>query len=154
MPRFFYAQLRDRLDLRHNHLSFRFRLRPDHALVYSWPNSEDTCSYISLGKHCQIMFLRTFGSRRPPTCIFMYRKRRRSEYRRRNYPTSWNSTCREQFLLWYLLNRYRVSYNTRQAPVHLTFPCDFELFITWNDALGHYKKALNSRRPETDGNKP
>ena len=29
--------------------------------------SENTCSYNSLGKHCQIMFLRTFGSRRPPT---------------------------------------------------------------------------------------
>jgi hypothetical protein len=43
------------------------RLRPDHALVYSWPDSEDTCSHISRGKHCQIMFLRTFGSRRPPT---------------------------------------------------------------------------------------
>jgi hypothetical protein len=32
--------------------------------------SENTCSYNSLGKHCQIMFLRTFGGRRPPTpCI-------------------------------------------------------------------------------------
>jgi hypothetical protein len=41
--------------------------RLDHTLVYSWPNSEDTCSHISLGKHCQIMFLRTFGSRRPLT---------------------------------------------------------------------------------------
>jgi hypothetical protein len=29
--------------------------------------SENTCSYNSLGKHCQIMFLRTFGGRRPPT---------------------------------------------------------------------------------------
>jgi hypothetical protein len=28
---------------------------------------ENTCSYNSLGKHCQIMFLRTFGGRRPPT---------------------------------------------------------------------------------------
>jgi hypothetical protein len=44
-----------------------FRLRPDCALVYSWSDSEDTCSHISLGKQCQIMFLRTFGSRRPPT---------------------------------------------------------------------------------------
>jgi hypothetical protein len=35
MLKLFYAQLRDRLDLRHNHLSFRFMLRPDHALVYS-----------------------------------------------------------------------------------------------------------------------
>jgi hypothetical protein len=33
--------------------------------------SEDTCSHISLGKHCQIMFLRTFGSRRPPTTGIM-----------------------------------------------------------------------------------
>ena len=29
--------------------------------------SENTCSYNSLGKHYQIMFLRTFGGRRPPT---------------------------------------------------------------------------------------
>jgi hypothetical protein len=26
-----------------------------------------------LGKHCQIMFLRTFGSRRPPTETFVLR---------------------------------------------------------------------------------
>jgi hypothetical protein len=35
--------------------------------------SENTCSHNPLGKHCQIMFLRTFGGRRPPTefiCIF------------------------------------------------------------------------------------
>jgi hypothetical protein len=32
--------------------------------------SENTCSYNSLGKHCQIMFLRTFGGRRPPTVNF------------------------------------------------------------------------------------
>jgi hypothetical protein len=31
--------------------------------------SENTCSYNSLGKHCQIMFLRTFGGRRPPTLV-------------------------------------------------------------------------------------
>jgi hypothetical protein len=24
----------------------------------------------------------------------------------------------------------RIPYNTRQAPVHLPFPCDFKLFIT------------------------
>ena len=29
--------------------------------------SENTCSHNPLGKHCQIMFLRTFGGRRPPT---------------------------------------------------------------------------------------
>jgi hypothetical protein len=29
--------------------------------------SEGTCSCITLQKHCQITFLRTFGSRRPPT---------------------------------------------------------------------------------------
>jgi hypothetical protein len=29
--------------------------------------SEGTCSWITLQKHCQITFLRTFGSRRPPT---------------------------------------------------------------------------------------
>jgi hypothetical protein len=32
--------------------------------------SENTCSYNSLGKHCQIMFLRTFGGRRPPTVAY------------------------------------------------------------------------------------
>jgi hypothetical protein len=47
--------------------SVPLKLRLDHTLVYSWPDFEDTCSHISLGKHCQIMFLRTFGSRRPPT---------------------------------------------------------------------------------------
>jgi hypothetical protein len=31
--------------------------------------SEGTCSCIILQKHCQIMFLRTFGSRRPPTIL-------------------------------------------------------------------------------------
>ena len=29
--------------------------------------SKNTCSHNPLGKHCQIMFLRTFGGRRPPT---------------------------------------------------------------------------------------
>jgi hypothetical protein len=31
---------------------------------------ENTCSHNPLGKHCQIMFLRTFGGRRPPTGVF------------------------------------------------------------------------------------
>jgi hypothetical protein len=48
-------------------LSIPAKLRLNHALVYPQPDSEDTCSHVSLGKHCQIMFLRTFGSRRPPT---------------------------------------------------------------------------------------
>jgi hypothetical protein len=34
--------------------------------------SENTCSYNSLGKHCQIMFLRTFGGRRPPTDMLAF----------------------------------------------------------------------------------
>jgi hypothetical protein len=34
--------------------------------------SENTCSYNSLGKHCQIMFLRTFGGRRPPTLAVFF----------------------------------------------------------------------------------
>jgi hypothetical protein len=35
--------------------------------------SENTCSHNPLGKHCQIMFLRTFGGRRPPTlCVLKY----------------------------------------------------------------------------------
>jgi len=36
--------------------------------------SENTCSHNPLGKHCQIMFLRTLGGRRPPTelsCILI-----------------------------------------------------------------------------------
>jgi hypothetical protein len=32
--------------------------------------SENTCSHNPLGKYCQIMFLRTFGGRRPPTPYF------------------------------------------------------------------------------------
>jgi hypothetical protein len=32
---------------------------------------ENTCSHNPLGKHCQIMFLRTFGGRRPPTVIII-----------------------------------------------------------------------------------
>jgi hypothetical protein len=32
--------------------------------------SEGTCSCIVLQKHCQITFLRTFGSRRPPTTFY------------------------------------------------------------------------------------
>jgi hypothetical protein len=43
------------------------KLRLNHAFVYSQPGFEGTCSHISLGKHSQITFLRTFGSRRPPT---------------------------------------------------------------------------------------
>ena len=35
--------------------------------VWFRSESEDTCSYTALGKNCQIMFLRTFGRRRPPT---------------------------------------------------------------------------------------
>ena len=67
MPKLFCAQLRDHLILRHDrppsHSSFVLtRHLYTHNLM-----SEDTCSHISLGKHCQIMFLRTFGSRRPPT---------------------------------------------------------------------------------------
>ena len=34
--------------------------------------SENTCSHNPLGKHCQIMFLRTFGGRRPPTYMTYY----------------------------------------------------------------------------------
>jgi hypothetical protein len=51
-------------------LSTPVKLCLDHALVHPQPDSEDTCSHVSLGKYCQIMFLRTFGSRRPPTLPF------------------------------------------------------------------------------------
>jgi hypothetical protein len=52
--------------LRHNRL-------PSHSsFVLTIPDSEDTYSHISLGKHCQIMFLRTFGSRRPPTPLKVF----------------------------------------------------------------------------------
>ena len=56
---------------------------PAHSFGYTRPSSgsgfvlavlhihnsgfENTCSHNPLGKHCQIMFLRTFGGRRPPT---------------------------------------------------------------------------------------
>jgi hypothetical protein len=43
------------------------KLRLNHVLVYSQSDFDGTCSHISLGKHSQITFLRTFGSRRPPT---------------------------------------------------------------------------------------
>jgi hypothetical protein len=43
------------------------KLRLNHVLVCSQSVFEGTCSHISLGKHSQITFLRTFGSRRPPT---------------------------------------------------------------------------------------
>jgi hypothetical protein len=46
------------------------KLRLNHVLVYSQSDFEGTCSHISLGKHSQITFLRTFGSRRPPTGAF------------------------------------------------------------------------------------
>jgi hypothetical protein len=36
--------------------------------------SENTCSHNPLGKHCQIMFLRTFGGRRPPTGSYFTRE--------------------------------------------------------------------------------
>jgi hypothetical protein len=45
------------------------KLRLNHVLVYSQSDFEGTYSHISLGKHSQITFLRTFGSRRPPTGI-------------------------------------------------------------------------------------
>jgi hypothetical protein len=46
------------------------KLRLNHVLVYSQSNFEGTCSHISFGKHSQITFLRTFGSRRPPTLSY------------------------------------------------------------------------------------
>jgi hypothetical protein len=52
-------------------LSIPVKLRLNHALVYPQPDSKDTCSHVSLGKYCQIMFLRTFRSRRPPTETFI-----------------------------------------------------------------------------------
>jgi hypothetical protein len=54
--------------------SISVKLRLDHAFVYPQPDSEDTCSHIPariLEKHCQIMFLRTFESRRLPTELKM-----------------------------------------------------------------------------------
>jgi hypothetical protein len=50
------------------------KLHLNHALVYSQSDFEGTCSHISLGKHSQIMFLRTFGSRRPPTGLACQRE--------------------------------------------------------------------------------
>jgi hypothetical protein len=67
MPKLFCAQLRDRLVLRHNHLSSRsgFVLI---MLLYTHDPISKIPIHI-LGKHCQIMFLRTFGSRRPLTAL-------------------------------------------------------------------------------------
>jgi hypothetical protein len=70
MPKLFCIWLHDRLILRHDRFSFQLRLK--HALIYSRPDSEGACSegacsHFTLGKHCQTVFLRTFGSRRPPT---------------------------------------------------------------------------------------
>jgi hypothetical protein len=79
------------------------------------------------------------------SCIYiaMYRERRRSDSRRRSYPTSWNSTCREQLLFWHLWDRLWASYNTRQALMHLPLSLLFKLFITWDDALGDMSCMLN-----------
>jgi hypothetical protein len=57
-------------------LSAPVKLRLDYAFVHPQPDSEGTYSHVSLGKYCQIMFLRTFGSWRPPTTCFPSGKHR------------------------------------------------------------------------------
>jgi hypothetical protein len=65
MPKLFCTWLRDRFILRHDCLPFQssFVLT---MLLYT-RNLIPKIPARILGKHCQIMFLRTFGSRRPPT---------------------------------------------------------------------------------------
>jgi hypothetical protein len=46
-------------------------LRSPCVSSYNDPDSEGSCSRITLQKHCQITFLRTFGSRRPPTLPYL-----------------------------------------------------------------------------------
>jgi hypothetical protein len=70
MPKLFCTQLRDRFILRHDCLPFQssFVLT---MLLYTRnliPKIPDRI----LGKHCQIMFLRTLGSRRPPTISIVF----------------------------------------------------------------------------------
>jgi hypothetical protein len=69
--RYAEAFLRDRLILRRDRLSSQSSFVFNRAFVYPQSNLEGTCLHISLGKHCQIMFLRTFGSRRPPTTTML-----------------------------------------------------------------------------------
>ena len=53
--------------------------------------SENTCSHNPLGKHCQIMFLRTFGGRRPPTqCLFVLLRLERGHVSSEDHPGTWN----------------------------------------------------------------
>jgi hypothetical protein len=72
-------------------LSTPVKLHLNHALVHPQPDSEDTCSHVSLGKYCQIMFLRSFGSRRPPTVS----RTRQGAMRRVASTTSYAKTLRE-----------------------------------------------------------
>jgi hypothetical protein len=66
MPKLFYAQLRDHLILRHNRLTSRsgFVLT---MLLYTHDPIPKMPVHIFHLENSQIMFLRTFGSRRPPT---------------------------------------------------------------------------------------
>jgi hypothetical protein len=70
MPKLFCTQLRDRFILHHDRLPFQssFVLT---MLLYT-RNLIPKMPARILEKHCQIMFLRTFGSRRPPTYIKLY----------------------------------------------------------------------------------
>jgi hypothetical protein len=78
------------------------------------------------------------------TSTVMYRERGRDCSWRRSCPASWESTSREQLLLWHLWSRLGTSCNTRQAPVHYPFPWCFKIFITLYDVLGDRSYVLNN----------
>jgi hypothetical protein len=67
MPKLLCTQLRDRFILRHDRPPFQssFVLT---MLLYT-RNLIPKIPACILRKHCQLMFLRTFGSRRPPTTV-------------------------------------------------------------------------------------
>ena len=75
----------------------------------------------------------------------IYRKWRRDRsWRSKDYTTTWRTSGRELLLFWYLWSRTRLSYNTRQALVHLPPPCCFKIFITLFDALGDRSCVINN----------
>jgi hypothetical protein len=68
--------------------------------------------------------------------MVIYRKRRSRSWRSKSYTTTtWRTSGRELLLFWHLWSRARLTYNTRQAPVHLPPPCYFKTFLT---CLMHY----------------
>ena len=71
--------------------------------------------------------------------MVIFRKRRRSRSNRREDTTTFGISGRKLFLLWYLRIRARLTYQRRQAPVHLPPPL---MFLN----LSHLLAALGDRR--------